>query len=71
MSPQPPESSTTVRLFAPTKQDDQSSHLHRQLVPFGKNASAAASSAEVSGRTTQSTGVALSPSWVTSNIPLV
>jgi hypothetical protein len=32
MPSQPPASSTTVRLFAPTKQDDLSSHLHRQLV---------------------------------------
>lgn len=32
MSPRSPAPSTTVRLFAPTKQDDQSSHLHRQLV---------------------------------------
>jgi len=32
MNPQPPAPSATVRLFAPTKRDDQSSHLHRQLV---------------------------------------
>ena len=32
MNPQSPALSTKARLFAPTKQDDKSSHLHRQLV---------------------------------------